>query len=62
MNRSPNRPDRHKRKTVSFRLPEKLMKQLRLLAQRNRRTLSGEAEVALENHLNSNGVPYAADG
>jgi predicted transcriptional regulator len=48
-------PNRHKHKTVSFRLPDQVMKQLRKLARRNRRTLSGEAQIAFENHLAANG-------
>ena len=48
-------PNRHKHKTVSFRLPDQVMKQLRRLARRNRRTLSGEAQIAFENHLAANG-------
>jgi hypothetical protein len=48
--------DRHKRKTVSFRLPEQLMDQLRALARKNRRTLSGEAQIAFEQHLTALGV------
>ena len=51
-----NNPDRHRRKTVSFRLPEPLMVQFRLLAGRNRRTLSAEAQLALENHLAAHGL------
>jgi predicted transcriptional regulator len=47
--------NRHKHKTVSFRLPDQVMKQLRKLARRNRRTLSGEAQIAFENHLAANG-------
>ena len=49
--------DRHKQKTVSFRLPESLMELFRTLADRNRRTLSGEVRIAIENHLVANGVP-----
>jgi hypothetical protein len=51
--------DRHQQKTVSFRLPENLMESFRALADRNRRTLSGEVRIAIENHLAANGV--AAD-
>lgn len=51
--------DRHKQKTVSFRLPEDLMESFRTLAIRNRRTLSGEVRIAIENHLAANGI--AAD-
>jgi hypothetical protein len=49
--------DRHKQKTVSFRLPEELMESFRALADRNRRTLSGEVRIAIENHLAANSVP-----
>lgn len=49
--------DRHKQKTVSFRLPEELMDSFRSLADRNRRTLSGEVRIAIENHLAANSVP-----
>jgi hypothetical protein len=51
--------DRHKQKTVSFRLPEALMECFRALASRNRRTLSGEVRIAIENHLAASGM--AAD-
>jgi predicted DNA-binding protein len=40
-------------KTVSFRLPESLMEELRILAKLNRRTLSGEVQIALETHLHN---------
>ncbi len=53
--------DRHKQKTVSFRLPEALMGQFRLLAARNRRTLSAEAQLALENRLAAEGLWPPAD-
>lgn len=53
--------DRHKQKTVSFRLPEGLMECFRELASRNRRTLSGEVRIAIENHLAANGIS-AEDG
>jgi TraY domain-containing protein len=58
MTRPRKQPDRHRQKTVSFRLPEELMGQLRRLAERNRRTLSGEARVAFETHLAANGLSY----
>jgi predicted DNA-binding protein len=58
MTRPRKQPDRHRQKTVSFRLPEELMAELRHLAERNRRTLSGEARVAFETHLAANGVAY----
>jgi predicted DNA-binding protein len=44
-----------RQKTVSFRLPDDLMEQIRLLARSNRRTLSGEVQLAIEKHLESNG-------
>jgi hypothetical protein len=37
------------------------MKQLRLLAKRNRRTLSGEAQMALENHVAAHGLGAHGD-
>jgi hypothetical protein len=45
------RPNRHRHKTVSFRIPADLMEALRKLARRNRRTLWGEAALAIEAHL-----------
>jgi hypothetical protein len=62
MARLKNRTDRHTQKTVSFRLPESLMEQLRALADQNRRTLSGEVRVALESHLATSGLEPAANG
>jgi predicted DNA-binding protein len=56
MKRPKNASDRHKQKTVSFRLPQPLTARLRALAKRNRRTLSGEAQLALEIHLAANGL------
>jgi predicted DNA-binding protein len=56
MVRPRKKTDRHRHKTVSFRLAEELMHQLRLLAEQNRRTLSGEVRLALENHLANNAV------
>ena len=56
MARAHKNPDRHRQRTVSFRLPEQVMDELRILARRNRRTLSGEAQLAFENHLSANGV------
>jgi hypothetical protein len=53
--------DRHTQKTVSFRLPGHLMEQLRTLARRNRRTLSGEAQMAFEQHLSAHGLWSADD-
>jgi hypothetical protein len=51
MARPKKKSDRHRHKTVSFRLPQPLVEQLRDLAVRNRRTLSGEAQLAFENHV-----------
>jgi hypothetical protein len=45
------RPDRHRRKTVTFRIPVHLMEALRELATRNRRTLSREAGLAIKARL-----------
>jgi predicted DNA-binding protein len=53
--------DRHKQKTVSFRLPEPLMELFRTLAERNRRTLSGEVRVAIEKHLAAHGIKLKED-
>lgn len=50
----------HKQKTVSFRLPDELMAQIRELAKKNRRTLSGEVQIALELHLQTNGFSNSA--
>jgi hypothetical protein len=54
MGRPKKTSNEHQRKTVSFRLPDELMEQVRTLAKRNRRTLSGEVQVAIENHLQGN--------
>lgn len=62
MARAKKNSDRHKQKTVSFRLPEALMAQFRLLAEQNRRTLSGEAQLALEKHLTDHGLSLTPDG
>ena len=51
MARPKKKTDRHRHKTVSYRLPQPLVEQLRDLALRNRRTLSGEAQLAFENHI-----------
>lgn len=56
MPRPKKQPDRHQQKTVSFRLPDGLVEKLRALARKNRRTLSGEAQVAFELHLANNGL------
>ena len=60
MSRPKKNAGKHKQKTVSFRLPDDLMAQLRGLAKQNRRTLSGEVQLALENHLHSNGFAEPA--
>jgi predicted DNA-binding protein len=46
-----SKPDRHRRKTVTFRLPVKLMKAMRTLAKRRGHTLACEAGLAIEAHL-----------
>ncbi len=48
---SKKKSNHHQQKTVSFRLPEDLMEKLRELAKTNRRTLSGELQIAIEEHL-----------
>jgi hypothetical protein len=48
--------DQQRQKTVSFRLPEELMEPLRVLAKKNRRTQSGELQIAIEAHLRANGL------
>ena len=45
-----------RQKTVSFRLPEELMQEMRRLAKENRRTLSGEVQLAMEKHLHADGM------
>lgn len=52
-----NKSNNHQQKTVSFRLPEELMTQLRELAKKNRRTLSGELQIAIEEHLRRTSFP-----
>lgn len=59
MARTKKPADRHKQRTFSFRLPEPLMELLRRLARENRRTLSGELQVALEHHLAAHGLKLA---
>lgn len=56
MARNRNSPKESRPKTVSFRLPDELMEHLRRLAKQNRRTLSGEVQLALEQHLENNGI------
>jgi hypothetical protein len=56
MARAHKNADRHRQRTVSFRLPDEVMDELRILAKRNRRTLSGEAQLAFEKHLAASGV------
>ena len=46
--------------TVSFRLPKQLMEKVRRLAKKNRRTLSGEVQLAIEQHLQVNGERHDA--
>lgn len=47
---------RPRAKTVSFRLPDEVMAEMRNLASKNRRTLSGEVQIAMEQHLRANGL------
>ncbi len=54
--RSMNGSTGPRQKTVSFRLPQALMEQMRSLARQNRRTLSGEVHLAIEKHLETNGI------
>lgn len=56
MARNRNSPKESRPKTVSFRLPDELMERVRRLAKQNRRTLSGEVQLALERHLQIRGV------
>jgi predicted transcriptional regulator len=58
---APKKANHHTQKTVSFRLPEGLMAQLRILAKASRRTLSGELQIAIEEHLKRQ-VTRPADG
>jgi len=55
MKKPTNDPAPSRQKTVSFRLPEELMVEMRRLAKHNRRTLSGEVQIAMEKHLHENG-------
>ncbi len=43
--------DRHKKKTVSWRLPQDILDQLAELSDRTRRTQTMEVVIALEKHL-----------
>lgn len=54
---SKKKSNHHQQKTVSFRLPEDLMAKLRELAKKNRRTLSGELQIAIEERLQRNYTP-----
>jgi hypothetical protein len=55
MARTKKSPQPARQKTVSFRLPEDLMQEMRRLAKDNRRTLSGEVQLAMEKHLHADG-------
>jgi hypothetical protein len=52
-----NKSTASQQKTVSFRLPDTLMAELRELAKKNRRTLSGELQMAIEDHLRRQANP-----
>jgi hypothetical protein len=53
--RKPKR-DRHRKKTYAMRLSELLMGQMRSLSDRNRRTVTMEVTIALEEYLAKNGL------
>ena len=46
--------DRHRHKTVTLRIPVKVMKAMRMLAKRREHTLAHEAALAIEAHLAEN--------
>jgi hypothetical protein len=46
--------DRHRQKTITFRIPADLMEALRKQARRTGRTLSREAGLAIKAHLSQN--------
>ena len=48
--------DRHKKRTVGMRLDEILTGQLKVLAERNRRTVTMEVTIAIEEYLSKNGL------
>ncbi len=53
--------DRHKKRTVTMRLDERLMLQVKTLAEKNRRTTTMEVTIALEEYLTRAGFwPPAA--
>jgi predicted transcriptional regulator len=55
--KTPGRPgDRHMKKTYAMRLDEQLMEQVKLLAERNRRTSTMEVTIAIEKHLAEEGM------
>jgi hypothetical protein len=55
--KKPSRPgDRHLKKTYAMRLEEQLMDQVKLLAERNRRTATMEVTIAIEKYLAEEGL------
>lgn len=54
--RKPSKKDRHVNPILGIRLPDDLMVAFRQLAGDNRRTLTAEVAIALENHLKANGL------
>lgn len=48
--------DRHKKRAYTVRLEDRLMRQLKSLADRNRRTTTMEVTIALEEYLGKNGL------
>ncbi len=54
--------DRHKKRSYTMRLEDRLMAQVKELAERNRRTATMEVTIALEEHLTKAGLwPPAAE-
>jgi hypothetical protein len=47
----PKRPERSPRRSRTYRLPDDLIERLELLAERNRRALTTEVEIAIEEYL-----------
>ena len=50
----PKKSERSPRRSRTYRLPDDLVEQLETLAERNRRPVTTELEVALEEHLKRN--------
>lgn len=54
MPRLPTKPEHGPRRSRTFRLSEALMERLEALAERNRRPMTTELEIAVEGHLEKN--------